>query len=88
MAASGKAQKMATAVTQIGVTIRGFVDAGGELGVDINCKFYQDARLVDLSTTAPFTVTAQQARAIVKAALVDAGYGEILDTAKYRVLGA
>lgn len=86
--ASEKGKAMArTAVTEVGVSVDGFVDAGGVLGININVKFFQDGRMVDLSTTAPFTVTRDQARALVKQALLDADYGEILDTAKYRVIG-
>lgn len=86
--ASGKAQKMATAVTQIGITVGGFVDAGGVLGVEVRANFFQDGRFVELSSTAPFDITATQARGFIKQTLIDAGYGELLDTAKFRVVGA
>ena len=84
---SREGKAMASNVTEVGVSVGGFINAGGVLGVEVRVNFFQDGRYVELSTTAPFDVTAQQARALVKAALIDAGYGTILDAAKFRVVG-
>ena len=74
-------------IAEVGVTVHGFEDVGGVLGLGYIARFFQDGRLVELSSNAGFEATAQDIRSQVRQAVRDAGYGEVAANARIRVAG-